>query len=425
MGSCLSSASAPLLETNDGGEEAYHTAFMEDQVLGQGEFGVVKMVHSLKDPSKQPFASKILRKGAVFKDNTLLFPLKPEVLRGEIEMLRALRGQDYCLRLQAVFETPKCLYVVTEYCAGGEMTPYIANLQEELRTEDVSRIAFQMFSAVAHCHKHQILHRDIKPENWMFVDPSPGAEGRLIDFGSGTLDTEPDLTHTTYAGSAFYISPEMFQRNYTKATDVWSVGATLYVLVAGYPADQLQRAFNILQTNKNRNLRELPNMPDNLPDSFYNLLEQSLTYRHKKRPSAKALLKHEFVTFHAEPQDYLSLESIAATAAAQQLPAAAAGSGSQKRTSSVALQGSVVRHNVFLGFQQYERAVTTLLAALLSKTELQQLLQVLQDKAQAAIQAAEEKKEAGDEQQQQQTLSVVKVSELKTIIHDVLKNDPV
>ena len=57
--------------------------------------------------------------------------------------------------------------------------------------------------------------------------------------------TEPAM-HSTFAGSAFYISPEMYQPTYTDKTDVWSVGATLYVLVAGYPADKLQKAFNIV-----------------------------------------------------------------------------------------------------------------------------------------------------------------------------------
>ncbi len=39
------------------------------------------------------------------------------------------------------------------------------NMATGLRTEDVSRIAYQLLSAVDHCDKHNILHRDIKPEN--------------------------------------------------------------------------------------------------------------------------------------------------------------------------------------------------------------------------------------------------------------------
>ena len=54
----------------------------------------------------------------------------------------------------------------------------------------------------------------------MFLQPSPKSELRVIDFGSGVMD-DPNAVleegaefgrHTTFAGSAFYISPEMFQR---------------------------------------------------------------------------------------------------------------------------------------------------------------------------------------------------------------------
>ena len=83
-------------------------------------------------------------------------------------------------------------------------------------------------------------------ENIMFCTTKKDSELRLIDFGSGTLDgsegssespqdgTDDVERHHTFAGSAFYISPEMFQRTYTSKTDVWSAAATLYVLVAGY-----------------------------------------------------------------------------------------------------------------------------------------------------------------------------------------------
>jgi serine/threonine protein kinase len=182
-----------------------------------------------------------------------------------------LNGKNYCLKMIAVFETPRIIYLVTEYCAGGETFQYISRQEEDLRTDDVSRIAFQLLSAVDHCAKHHIIHRDIKPENIMMMTPSPGSDLRLIDFGSSTDEVVEDV-HTAFAGSAFYISPELFQRIYNVITDVWSAGVCLYVIVAGYPANKLQRAFNMLQSN-DRNVKQLPNMPDDMPDSYYDLFE--------------------------------------------------------------------------------------------------------------------------------------------------------
>lgn len=166
MGACLSGgAPAVIIEATDGGEDAYHQRFLEDQVLGEGEFGVVTMVHDVlaKQEQSVPYASKLLRKGAVFKDNTLYSPIKPHVLKAEIEILRRLQGKRYCLEMIAIFETPRNLYLVTEFCAGGEMMEYVAALSEDLRTEDVSRVAFQLLSAIDHCAQHGIIHRDIKP----------------------------------------------------------------------------------------------------------------------------------------------------------------------------------------------------------------------------------------------------------------------
>lgn len=172
MGNCFSGgAPAHLIEHADGGEDDYHKRYLEDQVLGEGEFGIVKMVHDVtkqQDEQAAPLACKVLRKGVVFKDNTLYAPLKPEVLRGEIEILRTLAGDKYCLKMHSIYETSRLLFIVTEYCGGGEMMEYVSQLQEDLRSEDVSRIAFQLLSAVHHCCVHGVIHRDIKPENVMF-----------------------------------------------------------------------------------------------------------------------------------------------------------------------------------------------------------------------------------------------------------------
>lgn len=62
----------------------------------------------------------------------------------------------------SLFETPKVIYMVTEFCGGGEMMEYVGNREEDLRTEDVSRIASQMLSAISHCSKRGVIHRDIK-----------------------------------------------------------------------------------------------------------------------------------------------------------------------------------------------------------------------------------------------------------------------
>jgi serine/threonine protein kinase len=302
-------------------------------LLGKGQFGRVLLVEEKN--TKRRFACKILPKGFAFEANVLYKPVKPHVLRGEVEILRTLRGSsNCCLQLEAVYETSRSILVVTEVCDGGDLMTWAAaapgrslNAQGmPLRVEDVVRIARQLLTAVAYCDDHAILHRDIKPENVMFVHRGRTSDLRLIDFGSGCTDTtaarrnnrsgqperryEDRVRHHTMAGTAFYTAPKVFQRNYTGLADVWSAAVTLYVLVASYPANHhhLQTAFNLLHKSC-RDLRTLPGHESSstvtmdtdtdrcstMPEAYFDFLTQALTYWPEHRPTAQTLLQHTFV----------------------------------------------------------------------------------------------------------------------------------
>mmetsp|Transcript_31003 Transcript_31003/g.35323 ORF Transcript_31003/g.35323 Transcript_31003/m.35323 type:complete len:513 (-) Transcript_31003:144-1682(-) len=377
MGGCLSSKE-DYIPNNNGGEEDYHSRFLEDKkILGEGQFGVVKLVHDMQGEDEELLACKTLHKGIVFKDNVLYTPLKPQVLKNECEILRTLGGKQFCLDLIAIYETPKFIYVVTELCSGGEMMEYVSN-QESLTTGDFSRVAFQLLSAVDHCAEESVIHRDIKPENTMFRDPSPGAQLRLIDFGSGAIDKdEKEGHHTTRAGTAFYNSPEMFQLSYTSKTDVWSCGVTLYVLVAGYPATNLQKAFDMLQISK-RDLRNLPGMPEDIPDSFIDLLDKLLVYNYRHRPSAGDLLDHDFVQFHKKQSKTTTLISdIIADSKNATIQTVGKEKLGAKPLSNNIFNESIKKHTIFVRYLKYERSVTTLLATMMFRRDFNALIERL------------------------------------------------
>jgi len=411
--------SGMILDVSDGGEAGFHERFIEDRILGEGEFGVVTLVHDLtirrdlKLSASQhgsmngstngnatnnekrgkilsendtvgcvfdesSMACKTLRKGMVFKYNTVYAPLKPEVLKREVEILKKLNGEDFCLKMFAVYETTRVIYVITELCSGGDMIQYVSRREEDLRTDEVSRISYQLLTAVDHCAKNNVINRDIKPENIMFTTSGQDSELRLIDFGSGT-NKVMDGMHTTFAGTAFYISPEMFQNTYTQKTDVWSAGVCLYVLVAGYPSDKLQTAFNMMHkiTPGERNLKDLPNMPENLPGSYHKMLKELLEYKHKKRKFASQILeKSDFVRFHKF-------------------------ASSVERSNII---GSVGRHSLFLDYQKFERCLTTLLATMLSKSELTVFVETVHNELREKLK--EEESKLGNEEKVDESIEI-------------------
>lgn len=68
----------------------------------------------------------------------------------------------------------------------------------------------------------------------MFVDRSPDADIKLIDFGLAKQFTEAEVLHSIN-GTPFYIAPEMLTGGYNYMVDCWSLGVILYILLSGTP----------------------------------------------------------------------------------------------------------------------------------------------------------------------------------------------
>jgi serine/threonine protein kinase len=163
------------------------------------------------------------------------------------------------------------------------------------------------------------------------------AELRLIDFGCGTKDDNKGRMHATFAGTPFYISPEVFQKKYTSKTDIWSAGVVLYVLVAGMPAEELDYTFNLLHSAK-KDLKALPGMPKDMPDSYYNMLDKMLAYDWTGRKNAAEMLDDEFALFHQALLDKGPKRR------------------QMNRTSSVILAGTGEKAAAAIGFQKFQRS---------------------------------------------------------------------
>ena len=100
--------------------------------------------------------------------------------------------------------------------------------------QSVARVGAQVASALEYAHSQGILHRDIKPSN-LLLDTRGTVW--VADFGLAKADDHQDLTHTgDILGTLRYMPPEAFEGRSDARSDVYSLGLTLYELIAFRPA---------------------------------------------------------------------------------------------------------------------------------------------------------------------------------------------
>ncbi|OLF11392.1 serine/threonine protein kinase, partial [Actinophytocola xinjiangensis] len=154
---------------------------------------------------------------------------------------RAMREARIAARLQhrnaiAMFDVTEhqgdpCL--VMEFLPSRSLSAVLAE-RGTLPPAEVAEIGAQVASALAAAHAVGIVHRDIKPGNILLAD---NGTVKITDFGiSKALDDGTVTTQTGIAGTPAYLAPEIARgEDPTRASDVFSLGSTLYHAVEGRP----------------------------------------------------------------------------------------------------------------------------------------------------------------------------------------------
>ena len=155
--------------------------------------------------------------------------------RREIEIMKKMDHPNI-IQIYEVFESERSLYIIMEECKGGEIfdriIEHIQNKQM-YSEKDAANIFQQVMSCIQYCHNKNICHRDLKPENILYLNPGSEKDNliKVIDFG---LSQACDRLKTK-VGTAYYVSPEILNGNYTHLCDIWSAGVILYILLSGDP----------------------------------------------------------------------------------------------------------------------------------------------------------------------------------------------
>lgn len=121
-------------------------------------------------------------------------------------------------------------YLVMELCPDGSLADRVRR-DGPLPAHQVREIGIQVADAVAAAHDHHVLHRDIKPGNLLLTRFGRVA---LADFGIAALPTPGQELSVTLSMTPVYAPPEVLEGGEPSVTgDIYSLGATLYALLAG------------------------------------------------------------------------------------------------------------------------------------------------------------------------------------------------
>ncbi|ELR04668.1 AGC/PKA protein kinase [Pseudogymnoascus destructans 20631-21] len=231
------------------------------RILGTGTFArvwLVKLAHPMQGAEDRVFALKVLRKTEVIKLKQV------DHVNHERAILADIAGYPFITTLITTFMDSECLYMLLDYCPGGEIFSYLR--RQRRFPEHVSRFYLaEIVLILEFLHEREgVAYRDLKPEN-ILLDAA--GHVKLVDFGFAkrVRDSTPSfpyrpilssskrvmrrLTRSTvdadtyYGGETYtlcgtpeYLAPEVIHsQGHSTAVDWWALGILMYEFITGYP----------------------------------------------------------------------------------------------------------------------------------------------------------------------------------------------
>ncbi|MCC7365532.1 MAG: PD40 domain-containing protein [Dehalococcoidia bacterium] len=180
-------------------------------------------------------------------------------------------------------------FLVTEYVDGGSLQDALRNGPMEPRR--AVRIAAQVARALEEAQARGVIHRDIKPANVMLT-ANDGV--KVLDFGIARQEGALTITMPgSFVGTANYAAPEASLGETDMRSDIYSLGATLYHMLAGQPpfsGDLLQ----VLRQHREAtvNLNALQNCPEELIDIIRKCLAKNPEERYQSASQLAGAIEH-------------------------------------------------------------------------------------------------------------------------------------
>ena len=264
-----------------------HGEFRVEKVLAQGGFGITYLCEQTGLLRKVAIKEFFMREYCERDDDTVSITLGSRGSRDMVERFRqkfikearalAALNHKHIVRIIDVFEENNTAYYVMDYVGGGSLADKVNSgaLPEAAALRYIRQIA----SALDFVHGKRMMHLDVKPANILLNEND---EAILIDFGlAKQYDASGSQTSTTPVGISHGYAPlEQYKQGgvgtFSPATDIYSLGATLYKLLTGVTPPE---AGDVKDEGR-------PALPQHISAPVRAAIEAAMQPRRKDRPKS-------------------------------------------------------------------------------------------------------------------------------------------
>ena len=252
-------------------ELANHPKFRIVGELGRGGMGVVyKAEHRIM---LRPVAIKVINKS--FLENA------EALQRFNVEVRTAARlNHPHIVQAFDAEQAGELHFLVMEFVEGKSLAEILEKRQKPLPIQHACAYVRQAALGLQHAHEQQMVHRDIKPHNLMLT---PKGQIKILDFGLARMvrerSTGTGLTAAdSFMGTPEYVAPEQAAdaRNADIRADLYSLGCTLYFLLAARPPFRESTAMKVVLAHLQDVPKPLPELREDIPAELWAIVMKLL-----------------------------------------------------------------------------------------------------------------------------------------------------
>ncbi|CAD7700823.1 unnamed protein product [Ostreobium quekettii] len=305
-------------------EDDFDERYVAGRLLGKGSFGEVFLATDRHTGQEVAVKDMRAKRGRLTTERTL------QKITNEVVVMRAVQAAHAMVRLLGTFKQGDRYRIVMEHCGGGDLK-YHLKAGGPFSELQAALVAYEILEVIRACHDRNIVHGDVKTANFVLkssrINPFGRGKGprvlengwmKAIDFGCSQF-VDDSTRMRSRVGTPVFMSPEVFERNYSFESDLWSLGVLLYQLLSNrFPfwspaeAGSVSTVHDVIEAVNSREPDFGYGPWQHISTDALDFLTGLLDKNYRTRMSAEDALGHQWIARHIrrDSQGALMLSNI-------------------------------------------------------------------------------------------------------------------